>query len=150
MSSITFNRDGERCRIVAKKAIITGMIGVYLTAAELSKRGFIVSPTSRGAEGADLLVTDQECQHVYTVQVKTDSGGTFWLLGKNKIKISRTHIYVFVRYAQLKSGEVVKYYVVPSKKVSDFAHSDGKFPSIRREYIEKYEDAWDRFRHTKT
>ena len=54
----------ERYRIVGKKAIITGMIGVYLTAAELSKRGFIVSPTSRGAEGADLLVTDQECQHV--------------------------------------------------------------------------------------
>ena len=135
---------------MAKKAIITGMIGVYLTAAELSKRGFIVSPTSRGAEGADLLVTDQECQHVYTVQVKTDSGGTFWLLGKNEVKISRTHIYVFVRYAQLKSGEVIKYYIVPSKKVREFAFLDGDFPNIKRKYIEKYEDAWDSFRHTKT
>ena len=140
----------ERYRIVANKAVITGMTGVYLTAAELSKRGFIVSPTSRGAEGADLLVTDQECQHVYTVQVKTDSGGTFWLLGKNKTKTSRTHIYVFVRYAQLKRGEVIKYYVVPSKKVSELEYFDGKFRSIRREYIEKYEDAWGRFRHTKT
>ena len=37
---------------------ITGMRGVYLVAAELSKRGFIASPTSRGAQGADLLVTD--------------------------------------------------------------------------------------------
>ena len=45
---------------MAKNAIISGMTGVYLVAAELSKRGFIVSPTSRGAEGADLLVTDQE------------------------------------------------------------------------------------------
>ena len=42
---------------MANKGAITGMTGVYLTAAELSKRGFIVSPTSRGAEGADLLVT---------------------------------------------------------------------------------------------
>ena len=142
----------ERYRIVGKKAIITGMIGVYLTAAELSKRGFIVSPTSRGAEGADLLVTDQECQHVYTVQVKTDRGGTFWLLGKNEVKISRTHIYVFVRYAQLKRGEVIKYYVVPSKKVSEFKYSDDNFSSssISRKNIEKYEDAWDRFRHAKT
>lgn len=134
---------------MAKKAIITGMIGVYLTAAELSKRGFIVSPTSRGAEGADLLVTDQECQYVYTVQVKTDRGGTFWLLGNNEVKVSRTHMYVFVRYAQLKSGEVVKYYIVPSKKVSELAYLGGDFPNIKRTDIEKYEDAWNRFRHTK-
>ena len=113
---------------MTKKAIISGMTGVYLTAAELSKRGFIVSPTSRGAEGADLLVTDQECQHVYTVQVKTDRGGAFWLLGKGRVKISRTHIYVFVRYAQLKRGEVTKYYVVPSKKVDEFAHFGWQFP----------------------
>ena len=135
---------------MAKKAIITGMTGVYLTAAELSKRGFIVFPTSRGAEGADLLVTDDECQHVYTVQVKTDKGGTFWLLGKNKIKTSRTHIYVFVRYAQLKRGEVVKYYVVPSNKVSELAYLNDNWSNIKREDIEKYEDAWGRFRHTKT
>ena len=129
------------------------MTGVYLTAAELSKRGFIVSPTSRGAEGADLLVTDAECQNVYTVQVKTGRSSTFWLLGKKGVKISKTHIYVFVRYAQLKKGEVVKYYVVPSKKVSEFEYSDDNFPSssISRKNIEKYEDAWEKiFRHTKT
>ena len=135
-----------------KKAIITGMTGVYLTAAELSKRGFVVSLTSRGAEGADLLVTDPECKNVYTVQVKTDRGGTFWLLGKKGVKISRTHIYVFVRYAQLKKGEVVKYYVVPSKKVSEFEYSDDNFSSssISRKNIEKYENAWGRFRHANT
>ena len=58
---------------------ITGMRGVYLVAAELSKRGFIVSPTSRGAQGADLLVTDQMWLRAFTVQVKTDRRGTFWL-----------------------------------------------------------------------
>jgi hypothetical protein len=41
---------------------MTGMRGVYLVAAELTRLGFIVSPTSRSARGADLLVTDQECQ----------------------------------------------------------------------------------------
>src|SRR5579864_5589241 len=37
------------------KGYVTGMLGVYLTAAELTQLGFIVSPTSRSAFGADLL-----------------------------------------------------------------------------------------------
>lgn len=41
---------------------MTGMQGVYLVAAELSRRGFIVSPTSRSTRGADLLVTDKSCE----------------------------------------------------------------------------------------
>jgi hypothetical protein len=38
---------------------LTGMTGVYLAAAELSRLGFVVSPTSRSARGADLLVTGE-------------------------------------------------------------------------------------------
>jgi len=38
---------------LASKGQMTGMLGVYLVAAELSKRGFIVSPTSRSAAGAE-------------------------------------------------------------------------------------------------
>src|SRR5262245_16017444 len=52
---------------------LTGMRGVYLVAAELSRLGFIASPTSRSAIGADLLVTDQQCQNAFTVQVKTNA-----------------------------------------------------------------------------
>jgi hypothetical protein len=37
------------------KGYLTGMRGVYLVAAELSRLGFVVSPTSRSAVGADLL-----------------------------------------------------------------------------------------------
>lgn len=40
---------------MASKGQMTGMLGVYLVAAELSRLGFIVSPTSRSAAGADLL-----------------------------------------------------------------------------------------------
>jgi hypothetical protein len=57
---------------MATKGQMTGMLGVYLVAAELSRLGFIVSPTSRSAAGADLLVTDQECQKAWSVQVKTN------------------------------------------------------------------------------
>jgi hypothetical protein len=52
---------------------LTGMRGVYLVAAELSRLGFIASPTSRSAIGADILVTDQSCQNTFSVQVKTNA-----------------------------------------------------------------------------
>ena len=47
------------------------------------RRGFIVSPTSRSAMGADLLVTDQRCKNAWSVQVKTNGKPrSFWLVGK--------------------------------------------------------------------
>ena len=58
---------------MASKGQMTGMRGVYLVAAELTRLGFIVSPTSRSAIGADLLVTDQKCRNTYSVQVKTNA-----------------------------------------------------------------------------
>ena len=77
---------------------LTGMIGVYLAAAELSHRGFIVSPTSRSARGADLLVTDQDCQKTWSVQVKTNANKnakmrTTWSLSEsNKYFTSDSHL----------------------------------------------------------
>ena len=44
------------------KHFFSGMRGAYAVAAELSRLEFIVSPTSRSAKGADLLVTDANCQ----------------------------------------------------------------------------------------
>src|SRR3972149_3234533 len=62
---------------------LTGMRGVYLVAAELSRLGFIASPTSRSAIGADILATDQSCRNTFSVQVKTNARTfNFWLLLK--------------------------------------------------------------------
>lgn len=52
---------------------LTGMRGVYLVEAELSRLGFIASPTSRSAIRADILVTDQSCRNIFSVQVKTNA-----------------------------------------------------------------------------
>jgi hypothetical protein len=103
---------------MASKNQMTGMLGVYLVAAELSKRGFIVSPTSRSAAGADLLVTDQECQKAWSVQVKTQMRtANYWLVGaKAKEIASDSHMYVFVNVGQAERAE---YIVVPSKHVAD-------------------------------
>jgi len=101
------------------KGQMTGMRGVYLVAAELSRLGFIVSPTSRSARGADLLVTDQECQKAWSVQVKTNKKPVnFWLVGVHGLMLkSDSHLYVFVN---LKKGdERPEYIVAPSACVAD-------------------------------
>jgi len=65
------------------KAQLTGMRGVYLVAAELSRLDFIASTTSRNAQAADILVTDQTCQRIFSVQVKTNAkAARFWLRGQ--------------------------------------------------------------------
>ena len=95
------------------------MLGVYLTAAELTKRGFVVSPTSRSAIGADLLATDVTCNRAWSVQVKTNrvkSG--FWLCGPHARTIaSPSHIYVFVN-AMAGKDALPEFYVVGSQTVS--------------------------------
>jgi len=96
----------------------SGMQGVFLTAAELTYRGFLVSVTSRNAFGADLLVTDNRCQHAWSVQVKTnkDTSANFWLLNAHCETLnSASHIYVFV---SLKGSQRPYFLVVPSAIVA--------------------------------
>jgi hypothetical protein len=102
---------------------LTGMLGVYLTAAELTNKGFIVSPTSRSAAGADLLVTDQKCQRAFSVQVKTQrQAQSYWLVGHQAHEInSPTHIYVFIN---LKGENRPEYLVVPSSVVAEKMYVD--------------------------
>jgi hypothetical protein len=94
------------------------MLGVYLVAAELSRLGFIVSPTSRSAAGADLLVTDQECQKAWSVQVKTNKKpANFWLVGAHSETLkSDSHAYVFVNIRD--GGRRPEYVVAPSAHVA--------------------------------
>ena len=133
---------------MASTGQMTGMRGVYLVAAELSKIGFIVSPTSRSAIGADLLVTDQKCKRAYSVQVKSNTKTfNFWLIGKKaKETVSDTHIYVLVNLRNsVKNGERAEYFVVPSKELSKGGYHKGNWPNIRRDKILKYENAWKVF-----
>lgn len=133
---------------MASTGQMTGMRGVYLVAAELSKIGFIVSPTSRSAIGADLLVTDQNCKRAYSVQVKTNAKTfNFWLIGKKaKATVSDTHIYVLVNLRNsAKYGDQIEFFVVPSRQLSKSGNHDGNWPHIRRDSILKYENAWEVF-----
>lgn len=99
---------------------LTGMRGVYLVAAELSRLGFVASPTSRSAIGADILATDQACSRTYSVQVKTNARTFgFWLVGaKARTMHSPSHIYVLVNIRTRKGGEAIDYYIIPSEVVA--------------------------------
>ena len=132
------------------KQQLTGMTGVYLVAAELSRRGFIASPTSRSAQGADILVTDVECKKSFAVQVKSNARTFgFWLLGaKAKTFQSKTLIYAFVNLRKDRTD----IYLVPSifvaKNFNVSKPSKTRQPAwhaIRLGQVEKYKDNWKIF-----
>jgi len=130
------------------KAQLTGMHGVYLVAAELSRLGFIASPTSRNAKGADILATDQSCQQAFSIQVKTNSiAANFWLVDK-ATTVSRTHIYVLVNLKS-KGAKGPEYFIVPSTVVKERTvyskYPKSEFYSIYRKDILDYKDKWDIF-----
>ncbi|AMC35106.1 hypothetical protein VN23_11040 [Janthinobacterium sp. B9-8] len=132
---------------MASNAQMTGMRDVYLVAAELSRLGFIVSPTSRSAAGADLLVTDQKYQNAFSVQVKTNAKTFhFWLIGKKAQEtVSESHIYVLVNIRQKKGGEEIEYYVVPSKILVKNAIHDGNWPNMPMSAVKNLQNKWDVF-----
>jgi len=125
---------------------LRGHASVYIVAAELSRRGFIASPTSRSARGADILVTDQNCKHAYSVQVKTNAkNASFWLLSPHtKEMVSPTHVYVLVNI--LKEGYA--FYIAPSKVVArrmdgPVTQGKGTWYSISREKVKEFKDKWE-------
>jgi hypothetical protein len=128
------------------------MRGVYLVAAELSRLGLIVSPTSRSAHGADLLVTDQSCNQAFSVQVKANATTFgFWLLNKKAKELSsRSHIYVFVNLRG--DGNNPEYYIVPSKVVSKKMYIEegakSNWYSFSRKEAMPYLNKWKIFQPT--
>ena len=127
------------------KGQTTGIAGVFLVCAELTQRGFIACPTSRNARGADILVADENCNHVYSLQVKTNGkNASFWLLNPHaKQMVAPTHLYVLVNI--LKDGP--KFFVVPSqvvaRKMDVAAQGKSTWYSISRENVKKFEGKWE-------
>ena len=131
------------------KGQMTGMRGVYLVAAELSRLGFIVSPTSRSAAGADLLVTNSSCQRAFSVQVKTNASTFgFWLVGKNALSLrARSHIYVLLNLRKQKSSsDALEFFVIPSmtlvKLAREYARRRSTWYAVKRESVLLYRDRW--------
>ncbi len=125
-----------------------GMRGVFLVAGELAARGLIVSPTSRNAFGADLLVTDAACDKAWSVQVKTNmTTFGFWLVGERARRLrSPSHVYVLVNLRQNPGAE---FYVVPSAVVAKSVVVDQRpkstWYSVLLKDLQPYRDNWGIF-----
>jgi len=123
---------------------MTGVLGVYLTAAELTKLGFIVSPTSRSAFGADLLVTDQRCRKAFKANRKA---AKFWLVNSHvAASTSESHVYVFVN---IRGENRPDYFVVPSQEVArihrvDPAKTGSIWYSVHQSDMPDYAEAWSK------
>jgi Holliday junction resolvase len=129
---------------MASKHQLSGMRGVFLVAAELSERGFVVSPTSRSARGVDLLATNADGTRTFAVEVKSASKTTFWIVGKEAgMHKSRNNIWVFVKFGRL--GERARFFVVPSMRLRRYFNKGKTVPFVKRNAISKYEDRWQAF-----
>ena len=137
---------------MVSKNQLTGMQGVYLVAAELSRHGLIASPTSRSARGAYILVTDPKCRKAFSVQVKTKSAKSdYWLLNEHtKEMVSDSHIYVLVRIKE--AGAEIEFFIIPSQVVADkmFVEEYGKgtWYSFTLDDAMPFKDKWDIFLKT--
>lgn len=132
---------------MASKGQFTGMTGLFLVAAELSRRELIASPTSRNAQGADLLVTDAEGKRTFAVQVKTNASTfDFWLLNAHAEKLkSDSLVYALVNLRK----DRTEYFLVPSRivarrmRISPPTQSrKSAWYSIYLEKVQEYRDNW--------
>lgn len=99
--------------------ILSRVSGEYFVAAELSRRGYIASLTSKNTKGIDLLASNEDASKTIGIQVKTNQGNRkAWLLNeKCEDFYSDTLHYIFVN---LNGTGNPDYYIVPSAKVADY------------------------------
>ena len=118
-----------------------GISGEYFVIAELTRRGYIASLTSKNTKSIDIIVSDKMGKRYASIQVKTSNNQKqkTWKLGKSaESNISDNLYYVFVN---LNNNDVPAYYIVPSKYVShrvkqdyeEWYHTPGKKGQQRNE-----------------
>lgn len=143
----------------------TGRIGVageYFVMAELTRRGYVASLTSKNTKAIDLLVSDKNGKQLAAIQVKTCDNikQQKWKMSSSVEKNDAANLYyVFVN---MNDGAEPSYYVVPSKYVAyrvaqdykDFLDTPAKngekhrettmrtFAFVDEEEQMQYKDAW--------
>ena len=107
-----------------------GLAGEYYVLAQLTARGFIATLTLGNTKGVDILVTNQEINKLFKVEVKTTIGKPrierlfsekkqyIWAMSKkHESIIDEKLIYCFVHMVD--SNTLPKFFLIPSKEVAD-------------------------------
>lgn len=102
---------------------VIGVAGEYYVAAELSRRGYIVTLTQRNSKAVDILVANADESRFAKIQVKTTlSKQNKWMLNEKAETLSdKTLFYVFVG---LDADVPPRFYVVPSPVVARTVKKD--------------------------
>lgn len=97
--------------------VFSGISGEHFVVAELSRRGYIASITSRNTDGVDVLCANKNTGKSVLIQVKTNRGSSrTWLMSqKAEGYIADNLFYIFVN---LNDTEKPDYFVVPSNVAS--------------------------------
>lgn len=126
---------------------VTGNSGLYYTCFKLSCMGWNVMPTSRNAQGVDIIAYSQDGTHFIGVQVKTLTKRNPVPLGKNIDRIMG-HFWVIVN--NVPSGP--KAFILLPEEIKKFARKgekDGRVSYWLRpsEYdTDVFGEAWDRIK----
>jgi hypothetical protein len=139
-------------------SILSGVSGEHFVAAELSRRGYIASLTSKNTKGIDLLASNEDASKTIGIQVKTNQEDRkSWLLNEKCEEFySDSLFYIFVN---LKGVEKPDFYIVQSTVVAKSIKNDHQYwlntpgkkgnqhqdTSMRmfHDQEEKYLDRWD-------
>jgi hypothetical protein len=108
-----------------------GLAGEYFVLAQLTARGYIATLTLGSTKGVHILVTNQEINKLFKVEVKSttnssrieklfsDKPAFHWTMSKKHEDIKESNlIYCFVL---IESADTMpKFYLVPSKAVAEY------------------------------
>ena len=132
--------------------ITKGAIGTYLAAAELARRGFIVSALSQTAKGIDILAARADTLAPVAIQVKTTTKKKpEWMLNHKAEEHTADGLYYCL--VKLAADGPAEFYVVPARVVArsvrvshrKWVKAGGRDNPIRlfRDPDRKWRDRWD-------
>ena len=103
----------------------SGVAAEFFVAAELTKRGFYVSPTLKNTKAVDILIVDEALQNPLLIQVKASQSKKEWKLSeKAETLVSPKLFYIFYLFDD-GSGKS-EFHIVPSKVVAEYVKNNHK------------------------
>ena len=139
-----------------------GIAGEFFVAAELTRRGYVASLTSKNTKAIDILASNKDGSKSVAIQVKTSNNLKMnkWMMTENSEKILSDNLfYVLVN---MNEGQMPSYFIMPSVFVAnkiknaynDWLNTPGKngqyhntttmrtFIFSSDEEMLQYKDAW--------